>query len=138
MTLGEKQQRFARMVADLLVMVRALGYECALGEALRSNEQAIINGLGNGGRNRLALYLSQIEEFKELGKAVLDNTGSGIKNSLHELKLALDLLLFKDGVYLTATKDYEPLGLHWEALGGTWGGRFGDGNHFSLEHNGVR
>jgi hypothetical protein len=35
---------------------------------------------------------------------------------------------------------YRPLGEKWEAMGGTWGGRFShpDGNHFSLEHEGVR
>jgi len=30
------------------------------------------------------------------------------------------------------------LGLYWESIGGSWGGRFGDGNHFSLEHEGRR
>lgn len=33
------------------------------------------------------------------------------------------------------------LGQYWESLGGSWGGRFKsrpDGNHFSLEHDGVR
>jgi len=58
-------------------------------------------------------------------------------NSLHYIRLAIDLNLFKDGVYLTETKDHEPLGLYWESIGGTWGGRFNDGNHYSLEHNGV-
>ncbi|HAO1973206.1 TPA: M15 family peptidase, partial [Escherichia coli] len=31
-------------------------------------------------------------------------------------------------------------GEYWESIGGTWGGRFSraDGNHFSLEHNGVK
>ena len=51
--------------------------------------------------------------------------------SYHKLRLAIDLNLFKDGVYLTATSDYEHVGLFWESLGGSWGGRFEDGNHFS-------
>ena len=55
------------------------------------------------------------------------------KGSWHEKGLAIDLNLFKDGEYLTRTKDYEPLGKFWESLGGTWGGRFKDGNHFSWE-----
>jgi hypothetical protein len=58
--------------------------------------------------------------------------------SLHRKKLAIDLNLFKDGVYLTATKDHEPLGIYWESIGGTWGGRFRDGNHYSLEHEGFK
>ena len=54
-------------------------------------------------------------------------------NSFHYKRLALDLNLFKDTVYLTETVDYTPLGIFWESLGGTWGGRFKhpDGNHFS-------
>jgi hypothetical protein len=30
------------------------------------------------------------------------------------------------------------LGLKWESMGGSWGGRFNDGNHYSLEHEGRR
>ena len=51
--------------------------------------------------------------------------------SFHYKRLAIDLNLFKDGNYLTETSDHEPLGLFWESLGGTWGGRFDDGNHYS-------
>jgi len=62
----------------------------------------------------------------------------GHKKSLHRSRLAIDLNLFKDGNYLQATSDHEPLGLFWESIGGTWGGRFDDGNHYSLEHNGMK
>lgn len=62
----------------------------------------------------------------------------GNKNSLHRSRLAVDLNLFKNGRYLTSTKSHEPLGLYWESIGGSWGGRFNDGNHYSLEHNGVK
>ena len=50
--------------------------------------------------------------------------------SLHYDRLALDLNLFKDGVWLTKTADHTLLGLYWKAIGGVWGGRFGDGNHY--------
>jgi len=56
----------------------------------------------------------------------------GKKNSLHKDGLAADLNLFKDGKWLTNTNDHEELGKYWERLGGAWGGRFGDGNHYSL------
>jgi len=59
-------------------------------------------------------------------------------NSCHYIRLAVDLNLFKDGQYLTETKDHEPLGIKWESMGGSWGGRFQDGNHYSLEHEGRR
>jgi len=53
--------------------------------------------------------------------------------SFHYKKLAIDLNLFKNGRYLTSTKSHEPLGIFWESLDPecTWGGRWGDGNHYS-------
>jgi len=30
------------------------------------------------------------------------------------------------------------LGEYWESIGGSWGGRFGDGNHYSLKYKGRR
>jgi len=53
-------------------------------------------------------------------------------NSYHYSRRAADLNLFKDGNYLTETEDHRPLGELWEKMGGTWGGRFQDGNHYSL------
>ena len=61
-----------------------------------------------------------------------------IDGSLHYSRLAIDLNLFRDGVYLTETEDYKPLGEFWEGIGGSWGGRFQDGNHFSLAHGGMK
>ena len=58
------------------------------------------------------------------------------KNSLHYDRLAIDLNLFKNGKYLTKTEDHLPLGEFWEAIGGSWGGRFGDGNHYELKRPG--
>jgi len=52
--------------------------------------------------------------------------------SYHYTRLAIDLNLFKDGVYLTQTEDHKELGEFWESIGGTWGGRWKDGNHYSL------
>lgn len=113
MTLSQKQQKFAQMVALLLQQAKSLGYEVTLGEAYRPPEVAQIYA----------------------------RDGRGISNSLHTSRLAIDLNLFLDGKYLTQTEDYLPLGEWWETQGGAWGGRFQtrpDGNHFSLEHNGVR
>ena len=59
---------------------------------------------------------------------------------LHALKLAADLNLFRDGEYLTETEDHRELGVFWESLGPLhfWGGRFNDGNHYSIRHGGMR
>ncbi|QPE15731.1 M15 family metallopeptidase [Providencia rettgeri] len=113
MSMVDKQNRFTGMVAKLIIFAQANGYQLTFGEAFRTEAQAKLNAAN----------------------------GSGISNSLHLQRLAIDFNLFKDGKYLTATNDYKELGEYWESLGGSWGGRFKtrpDGNHFSLEHNGVR
>ena len=53
--------------------------------------------------------------------------------SFHYKRLAADLNLFKDGVYLTETEDHRFIGEEWKRMGGTWGGDFSspDGNHYS-------
>lgn len=60
--------------------------------------------------------------------------------SLHRQRLALDLNLFKDGKFLKKTEDHRPLGEWWEQQHplARWGGRFNDGNHYSLEHGGRK
>lgn len=54
----------------------------------------------------------------------------GSKSSRHRSRLAIDLNLFRDGKYLTQTADHQELGKWWESIGGIWGGRFNDGNHY--------
>jgi len=56
--------------------------------------------------------------------------------SLHYDRLAIDLNLFKDGKYLALTEDHLIIGEFWESMGGSWGGRYDDGNHYSLEYEG--
>lgn len=61
-------------------------------------------------------------------------------NSNHYLKLAGDINLFKDDDFLTRTEQHRESGEKWESRHDlcAWGGRFNDGNHYSLEHNGRR
>jgi hypothetical protein len=65
-----------------------------------------------------------------------DPTGS--RKSLHRKRLAIDINLFIEGKYQRTTRAHEPLGEFWKSIGGTWGGDFGDGNHYSLEHRGKK
>ncbi len=79
---------------------------------------------------------------------VLDSDGDGghMKGSVHDLKLAADLNLWKDGKYLTLTEDHAALGAYWKSLHPfcRWGGDFKradgrpkpDGNHYSITHAG--
>ena len=104
------QWKFSRMTAKLLQQANALGYEVAFGDAFRDPR---LHG--------------EFGVKKAYGNA----------KSQHKRRLAIDLLLFKDGVYLTDTQDYASLGVWWEQQGGAWGGRFSDGNHFSLAYQGA-
>lgn len=112
MTLGAKQELFSLLHAHLVLFAYARGYKIRTGEAERSKEQAALN----------------------------QARGTGISNSLHTLRLAVDLHLFKNGVYLTETEDHRELGEFWESLHelAVWGGRFGDGNHYGITHGGIR
>lgn len=88
---------------------------------------------------RLILFAEMMGYELTFGDAYRDpRCDYGHPQSLHKQRLAVDFNLFKDGVYLIKTSDHEVLGLYWEFIGGTWGGRFGDGNHYSLEHEGQK
>ena len=110
MTLREKQALFVRLVAELIQYASSLGYELTFAEAYRSPEEA----------------------------ARLAASGKGIAKSLHTSRLAIDLNLFKDGKWLSSTESHAPLGHWWEERHELcrWGGRFNDGNHYSLTHDG--
>jgi len=112
MTLGEKQRLFTRLTAVLILHAYEQGYELTYGEAWRTPEQAALNA----------------------------KTGKGISNSLHTDRLAIDFNLFRNGVWLKTTEDHLPLGQFWEKLHPLccWGGRFGDGNHYSITHQGRK
>lgn len=110
-TLRQKQSRFVRMVASLIEKASEMGYELTIGDAYRDPRV-----------------------FGEIGV----QKGYGHRKSAHKMRLAIDLNLFKDGKYLEGTEAHKPLGEWWESQGGSWGGRFEDGNHYSLEHEGVK
>lgn len=139
MTLGEQQKLFIRLIHQLLAYGWELGYEFTFGEALRSDEQAEINSLGYEGREKLAVLIAA--QFPELALRIRNNgKANGIRLSIHQDKLAIDLNLFKGGEYLADNEAHRPLGEYWEGLHPLcrWGGRFRDGNHYSLEYQGRK
>ena len=82
---------------------------------------------------RLILKAVELGYEVTLGDAYRDpRCPYGLPTSFHKRRLALDLNLFKDGNFIETTEGHRPLGEWWEAQGGTWGGRFNDGNHYSL------
>lgn len=115
MNLREQQSLFVKLVGQLIAWTYANGLELTFGECYRTPEQAALNA----------------------------KTGAGISNSLHTKRLAIDMMLFKDGNYIDKSELYEPLGTYWKGLHPLcrWGGDFHDrpdGNHFSMEWLGVR
>lgn len=141
MRLGEAQELFAHHSALLIPRAEELGFAVRRGEAFRTDEQCVINAMGETNRLRLIMYLEARPEYYALALAIKNNgKANGILFSLHGLRLAEDLLLFRNGVYLTASEDYRPLGEWWEQQHplARWGGRFQDGGHFSFEWEGRR
>ena len=111
MTLGNKQRLFSELVGKLLIEIGLRGYACTFGAAFRDPAW-----------------------------------GVGHRNSLHASRLAIDLNLFKpaddddDWIYCTQTDEHTQFGVWWERQHElcAWGGRFDDGNHYSIEHGGMK
>lgn len=112
MTLGKKQEEFALAAAKLIAYIYSQGYQVRLGDAFR--DPRVHGAYGE----KKAPY--------------------GETNSMHKLKLAIDLNLFKDGVFLDKTEDHKQFGEWWKKefahLDARWGGDFRvkDGNHYSF------
>lgn len=113
MTLGAKQRLMTRLLPRLIDKAYELGYELTLGDAYRD---------------------------PRLHGDVGIKQGYGAAYSCHKSRLAIDLNLFLDGEYLTSSDDHKPLGEFWEGLHELtcWGGRWNDGNHYSITHEGRK
>jgi hypothetical protein len=119
LSLGEKQRLFAKLVPRLIDKAHELGFGVSLGDAYRDPR---VHG------------------------AIGVRMAYGHAKSGHKLRLALDLNLFIDVDgdgdldYVETTERHKPLGEWWEKQHELcrWGGRFQDGNHYSLEHEGVK
>jgi hypothetical protein len=112
LTLGQRQRLFVRLVGYLIEFAYSHGYELTWGYSRRSKE-----------------------ENQRIG---------GHPRSAHLRGLAVDLNLFKDGTWLTRSEDHAPLGEYWKNLHPLccWGGDFAppkvDGNHYSIEYEGIK
>lgn len=113
MRLREARCLFTRALAELILWACERGYEVALDEAT--------------------------ERLTDK-----DPTSDHMPNSLHHVGLAADLNLYREGRWLSTTEDHAPLGEWWEQRGRelglplAWGGRFKDGNHYSMEWKGRK
>ena len=117
MTLSETQAEFAQDIAFLIQHINAYEggiYYCTFGDAYRDPRS-------HGKMGDKGVY--------------------GRPYSAHKQRLAVDLNLYKNGVWQRSTKAHEPFGKYWEALNenNVWGGLFSspDGNHYSRRHGGI-
>jgi hypothetical protein len=106
--LNRAQFIFAKNLSKLIDYIFETGYQCSIGEVLRTREQAMI-------------YVKQ---------------GIGIKDSLHCYKLAADINLFRFNDYITDPESYRKFGEFWKKLNplNRWGGDFEkvDATHFEM------
>lgn len=149
MRLGAKQELFARLQPRLHDRAHELGFEIRMGEVLRFEQQARWNATHC--RRCKKLKVHRDHPTKHRFRAI------GIVRSLHRLKLAEDMVLFKNGKPCWDTESYRELGEWWESLSHLqgkrrralgiplgvkfeccWGGRFNDGGHFSIGHGGRK
>lgn len=112
-TTGEAQRLFMRLLPRLIDHIHSQGYECTIGDAYRDPRV-----------------------FGEIGEGL----GYGHPRSGHKRRLAVDINLYKGGRYLQATEDHVPIGTWWKRQHPLCrsGIDFADGNHYSLEWEGVK
>ena len=123
MNLSDKQMIFAAKLGELLQRINNTGRRATMGDCFRSPEVPY-----------------------------------GHPKSTHKQRLAADVNLFVGGVYQQSSAAHVDLGEWWETLSGfylpsgekvteadggeylefCWGGRFNDGNHYSIMHEGVK
>jgi hypothetical protein len=109
MKLSSLQSTFAVNVALLILEMSKPPFTCTLGEAFRTSEQAAWDAA----------------------------RGIGIKDSQHCKRLAVDLMIFHDGVWCTDGESYRPFGEYWKTLNSLnrFGGDFArkDWVHFEMQ-----
>lgn len=111
--LGELQEIHAYLIAQHILWLYEQGYRVRKGDAFR--------------------------DPRVHGKVGVKK-GYGHAYSMHKDKCADDLNLFKDGKFLTKTSDHLESGEKWESRHPLccWGGRFDDGNHYSMTYQGRK
>jgi len=138
-TLGQKQELFARLEAEWVLWVLTHP-----GWALRRGEGRILQLGADGKRGRRArLVIGQTKDGRPTyGGIVRVRDLVHMDGGNHYAGLACDWQLFVDGQHVTTGEHpaWVACGENWESRHALcrWGGRFADGNHISLEHDGKK
>lgn len=121
MTLRQKQARFCRLLSQLIAWIFARGWEVTLAD---------------GG----VTLMRKVQTSEGITVRAIDR--EHMDGSLHYSRLAQDLNLFVDGVWITKADHpaWLAIGKFWKSLDPdcAWGGDFAskDANHVSLRHEG--
>jgi hypothetical protein len=86
---------------------------------------------------KLIIYAYDIGYELTLGEGFDDDGVGHMKGSLHYIRLAQDLNIFKGGKYLTDGTGHKELHDYWDKLGGAPRIK-NDLNHYSIEYGGRR
>lgn len=139
MILSTVQQEFTKCLLALMQKMSTDGYGVTLGEGWRTQVQAILNSTPLSDRKDIEKLLWAAHP--DLAAAIGGSTSVGVKNSVHCLKLAQDLNLFKDGDLVPYPDQvYKDYGDWWKQQHplARYGGDWGDSDHFSFEYQGVK
>ena len=105
MKLSQKQSDFLWMVHDLLTYTKQ-----------------IVNDPDTG--TGIYIKITEWNRTKETQAEYVRKGVSSTMNSKHLVGLAVDFAVMRDGQFLKNSIVYLLMGIYWEKIGGTWGGRW--------------
>lgn len=93
----------------------------------------LLHGMSSG----MDMAIDWVKRDADTQAKLVNSGASKTMKSKHINALAVDILLFEDGEYLTDGDhpSYRELGEYWESIGGVWGGSWGfkDSGHFEWD-----
>ena len=120
MKLSKLQRLFSKLINEHINWLHEQGWETTDGDAYRDPRS-----------------------HGKIGEKLIGADGKkvyGRRNSNHKRRLSRDINLCKDDEFLTRTVDHKISGQKWELRHPLcrWGGRYDDGNHYSMEYKGFQ
>ena len=111
MRLSDRQQHFVVYVGMLLIRANRLGIKLTFGDAWRSSQRLKCPTCKSRHSFHELLFFNGRSKIKVGGK--------------HAQRLAIDLIIWRNGKPCWNREAYRILGEYWEFIGGgVWGGRF--------------
>lgn len=142
--LVEKRIAFTYCVGELLAFAEKYGYRVVLCEAMRAPQQAEWNATHCAVKSVSGVRCERLRADPIHGREHIFRP-VGIRGTLHQMGLAIDLLIMvqgQDGAWKIDERidGYRALGDYWKTLHelARAGVDFGDSGHFGFEHDGRK